>query len=158
MRLLRLSALLLRKQQTVYLFAWFVVIVVGFITFFSWAKCDDNKTLLKELKSKTNDEYVAEKEAEFRKLNIECPNCHNFFDRDEDDFNRYVVGSAKNAAKFIGGLAIREGAKIVGGMLTGGDGYATTVSGRAGGQLAKETGLSNYDGWKHKCPYCKHKW
>ncbi len=49
------------------------MIVVGFITFFSWAKCDDNKTLLKELKSKTNDEYVAEKEAEFRKLNIECP-------------------------------------------------------------------------------------
>lgn len=141
-----------------YIFVWIVMTVIGLITLNKIIKCFDKKELLNQARSTSLSSYVAKQEAEFRKLNIECPNCRKFFDRDKDDFNRYVVGSAKNTAKFIGELALKEGAKIIGGMLTGGNEYATTMSGRAGGELAKEMGLRNYDGWKHKCPYCKHKW
>lgn len=83
-----------------------------------------------------------------------CPHCNKAFN---DDFKRYVIGSATNTIKFVTNIGLR----FTGGTL--GAPFGQMVQ-RAGGRLGKELaesigcGEKDMNGWQHKCPFCGHRW
>ena len=83
-----------------------------------------------------------------------CPRCHRFF---EDDFDRYVVGTATNTLKFGVNMVCRLSGSALGGFLGNTMGK---IGGKVGGAIADSLGcgIKDMNGWHHKCPYCKHKW
>ena len=86
---------------------------------------------------------------------IQCPQCHRYFR--EDYFDKYVMGTVTNTLKFGTFASCWLAGNTLGSFLgtTG-----ARLGGKAGTELAKNMGCGteNMDGWKHHCPYCKHKW
>ena len=59
-----------------------------------------------------------------------CPRCHRFF---EDDFDRYVVGTATNTLKFGVNMVCRLSGSALGGFLGNTMGK---IGGKVGGAIA----------------------
>ncbi len=84
-----------------------------------------------------------------------CPKCKKEFN---DDFKRYVVGTATNAIKFTTASALVLGGTMLG-MAFGHHG--AHLGNEAGTKIAEGIGCNldkDLNGWKHKCPYCGYQW
>ncbi len=146
------------RVSYLYIFEWFVMIITGLMALGSIGSLSKKKESLKKAEAVSVEQYIYKQEKIFKSLNIQCPKCQHWFEKELDNLKRYTLGTAKNVGKFVGKIALEEGGSMLGDVVSGGNEYVSEVGSRAGGKLAESLGLTTYDGWKHQCPYCKNKW
>ncbi len=139
-----------------FLFACFVMFIVGLVAISTIRRYNRSNDSYKKAIAITPEQYVAKAEGIYKTNHIQCPKCKNWFDK--DNLKRYTMGTAKNVAKFAGHVALKEGGSMLGDMVSGGNEYASRIGKQMGGEISKAMGLTNYDGWQHQCPNCKHRW